>query len=154
MSKYIFILLLLTSCTTERKVRAWVDRNTPQAAVICNDKFPVNEVSDTTYITDTLRERIYNLEVKYEHDTIYSALKSGCDTVTVTKVMQRIKTLPAPPPQTKVVTRTVESTAKLAIMENKLQAANRSRNFFMWALLIALLYILYRLAKDRYHAKY
>lgn len=135
-------------------MRAWVDRNTPQAAVICNDKFPVLESHDTTYITDTLRERIYNLEVKYEHDTIYTALKAGCDTITVTKVMQRIKTLPAPPPQTKIVTRTVESTAKLTIAEGNLKAMRGERNFFMWALLIALIYILYRLAKDRYHAKY
>jgi len=153
-SRFIFILLLLTSCTTQRKVEAWMSRNPVKGAVICNDRYPVQEASDTTYITDTLKERIYNLEVKYEHDTIYTALKAGCDTVTVTKVMQRIKTLPAPPAQTKVVTRTVESTAKLTIMENKLQAANRSRNLFMWLLLAALLYILYRLAKDRYYAKY
>ena len=154
MSRIIAILLLLTSCTTERKVRAWVDRNTPQAAVICNDKFPFSETFDTTYITDTLRERIYQLETRYEHDTIYSDLKNGCDTVTVRKVIERIKTLPAPPAQTRVVTRTVESTAKLAIAESKLQAANRSRDLFMWLLLAALLYILFRLLKDRYHAKY
>ena len=154
MSRYLIILLLLTSCTTERKVRAWVDRNTAQAAVICNDKFPVLESNDTTYITDTLKERIYQYEIRYEHDTIYSALKAGCDTITVTKVMQRIKTLPAPPAQTKIVTRTVESTAKLTIAEGNLKAMRGERNFFMWALLIALLYILYRLAKDRYNAKY
>lgn len=129
-------------------------RNPVKGAVICNDRYPVLESHDTTYITDTLLERIYNLEVKYEHDTIYTALKAGCDTITVTKVMQRIKTLPAPPPQTKVVTRTVESTAKLTIAKGNLKAMRGERNFFMWALLIALLYILYRLAKDRYHAKY
>jgi len=134
-------------------VRAWVDRNTAQAAVICNDKFPVLESHDTTYITDTLKERIYQYEIRYEHDTIYSALKAGCDTITVTKVMQRIKTLPAPPPQTKVVTRTVESTAKLAIAEAELKSTRNERSFFMWALLAALLYILFRLAKDGYHAK-
>ena len=154
MNKYIFILLLLTSCTTERKVRAWVDRNTPQAAVICNDKFPINEASDTAYITDTLKERIYQYEIRYEHDTILQKLQAGCDTVTVTKVMQRIKTLPAPPAQTKVVTRTVESTAKLAIIEGQLKAARNERSFLIWLLLAALLYILYRLAKDRYYAKY
>jgi hypothetical protein len=131
-----------------------MSRNPVKGAVICNDRYPVQEASDTAYITDTLKERIYQYEIRYEHDTIYTALKAGCDTVTVTKVMQRIKTLPAPPAQTKVVTRTVESTAKLTIMESKLQAANRSRNLFMWLLLAALLYILYRLAKDRYYAKY
>lgn len=135
-------------------MRAWVDRNTAKAAVICNDKFPINEVTDTAYITDTLKERIYQYEIRYQHDTILQKLKAGCDTITVTKVMQRIKTLPAPPTQTKVVTRTVESTAKLTIAEGNLKAMRSERNFFMWALLIALLYILYRLAKDRYYAKY
>ena len=153
MSRYLIILLLLTSCTTERKVRAWVDRNTVRAAVICNDKFPINEVTDTAYITDTLKERIYQYEIRYEHDTILHKLQAGCDTITVTKVMQRIKTLPAPPAQTKVVTRTVESTAKLRIAEGQIKSMRGERNFFMWALLIALLYILFRLAKDRYHAK-
>ena len=154
MSRIIAILLLLTSCTTERKVRAWVDRNTPQAAVICNERFPVLESHDTTYITDTLRERIYQLETRYEHDTIYSGLKNGCDTVTVRKVIERIKTLPAPPAQTRVVTKTVESTAKLSIIEGQLKAARNERSLLMWLLLAALLYILFRLLKDRYHAKY
>lgn len=154
MNKYLIILLLLTSCTTERKVRAWVDRNNVRAATICDERFPVIESHDTTYITDTLRERIYQYETRYQHDTILMKLQAGCDTVTVRKVIERIKTLPAPPAQTKVVTRTVESTAKITIMESKLQAANRSRNLFMWLLLAALLYILYRLAKDRYNAKY
>ena len=135
-------------------MRAWVDRNTVRAAVICNDKFPINEVTDTAYITDTLKERIYQYEIRYEHDTILQKLQAGCDTITVTKVMQRIKTLPAPPSQTKVVTRTVESTAKLAIAEGQIKSMRGERNFFMWALLIALLYILYRLAKDHYNAQY
>lgn len=135
-------------------MEAWINRNPVKGAVICNDRYPVLESHDTTYITDTLLEKIYQLETKYEHDTIYTALKAGCDTITVTKVMQRIKTLPAPPAQTKVVTRTVESTAKLAIAQSELKSARNERSFFMWALLIALLYILYRLAKDRYHAKH
>lgn len=153
MSRYLIILLLLTSCTTERKVRAWVDRNTVRAAAICDERFPVLEASDTTYITDTLRERIYQLETKYQHDTILQKLQAGCDTVTVRKVIERIKTLPAPPAQTKVVTRTVESTAKLTIAEANLKAMRGERNFFMWALIIALLYILFTILRDRYHAK-
>jgi hypothetical protein len=147
--KYIIFILLLASCTTQRKVKAWMHVNEPKAAVICNDMFPVIETHDTTYLHDTT----YQVEVRNTTEYIEREVLLGCDTITATKVIERIRTMPAPPAQTKVVTRTVESTAKLSIIERQLKAARNERSLLMWLLIAALLYILYRLLKDRYHAK-
>ncbi len=143
------ILLLLASCTTQRKVKAWMHVNEPKAAVICNDMFPVIETHDTTFIHDTS----YISDIRTTTEYIEREVLLGCDTITATKVIERIRTMPAPPAQTKVVTRTVESTAKLSIIERQLKAARNERSLLMWLLIAALLYILYRLLKDRYHAK-
>jgi hypothetical protein len=147
--KYIIFILLLVSCTTQRKVKAWMHVNEPKAAVICNDMFPIVETHDTTYLHDTT----YQVEVRNTTEYIEREVLLGCDTITATKVIERIRTMPAPPAQTKVVTRTVESTAKISIIERQLKAARNERSLLMWLLIAALLYILYRLLKDRYHAQ-
>jgi hypothetical protein len=148
--RYIIVIaLLLASCTTQRKVKAWMHVNEPKAAVICNDMFPVIETHDTTYLHDTT----YQVEVRNTTEYIEREVLLGCDTITATKVIERIRTMPAAPAQTKVVTRTVESTAKISIIERQLKAARNERSLLMWLLIAALLYILYRLLKDRYHAK-
>jgi hypothetical protein len=147
--KYIIFILLLASCTTQRKVKAWMHVNEPKAAVICNDMFPVIETHDTTYLHDTT----YQVEVRNTTEYIEREVLLGCDTITATKVIERIRTMPAAPAQTKVVTRTVESTAKISIIERQLKAARNERSLLMWLLIAALLYILYRLLKDRYYAK-
>jgi hypothetical protein len=147
--RYLLLILLLASCTTQRKVKAWMHVNEPKAAVICNDMFPVIETHDTTYLHDTT----YQVEIKTATEYIEREVLLGCDTITATKVIERIRTMPAPPAQTKVVTRTVESTAKLSIIERQLKAARNERSLLMWLLIAALLYILYRLLKDRYHAQ-
>jgi hypothetical protein len=123
--------------------------NEPKAAVICNDMFPIVETHDTTYLHDTT----YQVEVRNTTEYIEREVLLGCDTITATKVIERIRTMPAPPAQTKVVTRTVESTAKISIIERQLKAARNERSLLMWLLIAALLYILYRLLKDRYHAQ-
>ena len=145
--KYIIFILLLVSCTTQRKVKAWMHVNEPKAAVICNDMFPIVETHDTTYLHDTT----YQVEVRNTTEYIEREVLLGCDTITATKVIERIRTMPAPPAQTKVVTRTVESTAKLVILQDQLDetkdtlaARTSERNWLFWILFALTIYLLLR----------
>lgn len=142
--RYLVLILFLASCTTQRKVEAWMDKNEPKAAAICNEMFPIVETHDTTYVHDTS----YVMDIRNTTEYIEREVKVGCDSVTATKVIERIRTMPAPPAQTKVVTRTVESTAKLVILQDqldktkiKLASATTERNWLFWLLLIACAWI-------------
>ncbi len=150
------IVLLLASCTTQRKVEAWTDKNEPKAAAICNEMFPIKETTDTAYIHDTT----YKVELQTATEYIEREVKVGCDSVTATKVIERIRTMPAPPAQTKVVTRTVESTAKLVVLEDKLQktqnklaSVTTERNWLFWLLLIACAWIFRKPFIRMWHAE-
>lgn len=63
--KYIIILLLFTSCITQKKVEHWLNDHQMQAAKYCSDRFPVVPEIDTVYkAPDTTKyaEAVNNLE--------------------------------------------------------------------------------------------
>jgi hypothetical protein len=108
----LFMVILGVSCTTERKVVKFLDKNEQFAATECADRFPIQETSDTVYV-----EPDSELMESYEkHFAEYSAMIDSLLTIRCpdgkTEFIERLKEVPGKP-IVRVVTKVQESTAKL-----------------------------------------
>jgi hypothetical protein len=131
------------------------------AAKECAERYPVKESIDSIIVVDSAAIQNYQNELFLLWKQLDSVLSIGCDTITKVKINEIIKTLPAKT-ETKVITRTVENTAKLEVLKNdcdktikSLSEANmqnvtklhqlelkieklKRRNIWLWLIIIAL----------------
>jgi len=92
--------------------------NLPEAsAKECADRYPINETIETITVTDTALLHQYEVEFNYMALLIDSLLSANCDTVYIDKIKEVIKKIPCKP-ETKVIIKTQESTAKLQVLKN------------------------------------
>jgi hypothetical protein len=92
--------------------------NLPEAsAKECADRYPINETIETITVTDTALLHQYEVEFNYMALLIDSLLSANCDTVHIDKIKEVIKKIPCKP-ETKVIIKTQESTAKIEVLKN------------------------------------
>ena len=92
--------------------------NLPEAsAKECADRYPINETIETLTVTDTALLHQYEVEFNYMALLIDSLLSANCDTVHIDKIKEVIKKIPCKP-ETKVIIKTQESTAKIEVLKN------------------------------------
>lgn len=111
------VLLILSSCTNQRKVTKWLDGNRKAAAKYCAATFPVIEKTDTLYTVDSAGYEQAYMELWAYADSLLNASK---DTVMVERIRESIKTeikyrLKPCVDSVKVVTKTVINTAQLEV---------------------------------------
>jgi hypothetical protein len=117
MGKYLVFLLLLASCANPKKLHRMMD-NLPEAtAKECAQRYPINETIETITVTDTALLHQYEVEFNYMALLIDSLLSANCDTVHIDKIKEVIKKIPCKP-ETKVIIKTQESTAKLQALKD------------------------------------
>lgn len=142
------LCLTFCACLNEGKVTAWNDRNKPEAAKYCAEKFPVINTHETTFvtkITDSTKYKEAEVRVQLYYDTLYKH---------DTTFRNRWKYILQPCLDTpKVIIRTVLDSAKMYLIEqerNKLtQKVEDERNLVKWLsifLLIAFI-VLFIIAK-------
>jgi hypothetical protein len=131
------------------------------AAKECAKRYPVKESIDSIIVVDSAALQNYQNELFLLWKQLDSVLSIGCDTITKVKINEIIKTLPAKT-ETKVITRTVENTAKMEVLKNdcdktieSLSESNtqnvtklhqlelkieklKRRNIWLWLIIIAL----------------
>ncbi len=92
--------------------------NLPEAtAKECAQRYPINETIETITVTDTALLHQYEVEFNYMALLIDSLLSANCDTVHIDKIKEVIKKIPCKP-ETKVIIKTQESTAKLQALKD------------------------------------
>ena len=92
--------------------------NLPEAsAKECAQRYPINETIETLTVTDTALLHQYEVEFNYMALLIDSLLSANCDTVHIDKIKEVIKKIPCKP-ETKVIIKTQESTAKLQALKD------------------------------------
>lgn len=126
MIKYLIILIILSSCYTQKKAEEQTDKAHDKYPAMVAKKtrswFPCVKVkADTAYRTDTLYDLV---EVRCP-DTIAYRVDSF-ETVTAVKVPVYIKVPIAAPIQTITVTNTVEDSAKIFIMSDQITKCSDS----------------------------
>jgi hypothetical protein len=131
------------------------------AAKECSERYPVKESIDSIIVVDSAALQNYQNELFLLWKQLDSVLSIGCDTITKVKINEIIKTLPAKT-ETKVITRTVENTAKMEVLKNDCDKTIKSlsesntqnvnklhqlelkveklkrRNIWLWLIIIAL----------------
>jgi hypothetical protein len=131
------------------------------AAKECAERYPVKESIDSIIVVDSVALQNYQNELFLLWKQLDSVLSIGCDTITKVKINEIIKTLPAKT-ETKVITRTIENTAKLEVLKNDCDKTIKSlsesntqnvtklhqlelkieklkrRNIWLWLIIIAL----------------
>lgn len=118
MGKYLVFLLLLVSCANPKKLHRMMD-NLPEAtAKECADRFPIKETIETVTIVDSALLRQYEIEFQYMAQMIDSLLIENCDTMYIDRIKEVIKKIPCKP-ETKVIIKTQENTAKLKVLQNE-----------------------------------
>jgi len=122
---YLSVLYLLVSCANPKKLHRMMD-NLPEAtAKECADRYPINETIETITVTDTALLHQYEVEFNYMALLIDSLLSANCDTVHIDKIKEVIKKIPCKP-ETKVIIKTQESTAKLEVLKNDCEKTIKS----------------------------
>jgi len=92
--------------------------NLPEAsAKECSERYPINETIETITVTDTALLHQYEVEFNHMALLIDSLLSANCDTVVIDRIKEVIKKIPCKP-ETKVIIKTQESTAKLEVLKN------------------------------------
>jgi hypothetical protein len=117
MGKYLVFLLLLTSCANPKKLHKMMDKIPVAAAKECAERYPIKETIQTITEVDTSLLHQYEVEFNYMALLIDSLLSANCDTVHIEKIKEVIKKIPCKP-ETKVIIKTQESTAKLQVLQN------------------------------------
>ena len=112
--KYLLILILFASCSTQRNAEKFAAKNPKWEAERCAAKFPVKESTDTLYQFDTTLQESYEREFAYLNYLLDSLVTKGSDTVTVDRIRELIKLREVP--KTVTIVKTVESTAKLEVL--------------------------------------
>jgi hypothetical protein len=167
MNKYIFFLFFLASCANPNKLHKMMDKLPEATAKECADRYPIKETIETVTVTDTALLKQYEIEFNYMALLIDSLLSANCDTVHIDKIKEVIKKIPCKP-ETKVIIKTQESTAKLEVLKNdcdktikslsqintkivtdiqKLELKNeklKTRNRWMWFIIVCLTIFAFR----------
>jgi hypothetical protein len=119
MGKYLYlsVLYLLVSCANPKKLHRMMDNLPEAAAKECAERYPIKETIETLTVTDTALLHQYEVELNYMAQMIDSLLSANCDTVHIDKIKEVIKKIPCKP-ETKVIIKTQESTAKLQVLKN------------------------------------
>jgi hypothetical protein len=119
MSKYLYlsVLYLLVSCANPKKLHRMMDKIPDATAKECADRYPIRETIDTVAMVDSALLLDYQLEFMRLSIMIDNLLSDGCDTVVRERIIEVLKNIPCKP-QTKIITKTQESTAKLQVLKN------------------------------------
>jgi hypothetical protein len=149
MRKYLYlsVLYLLASCANPKKLHRMMDKIPDATAKECADRYPIRETIDTVAMVDSALLLDYQLEFM--------------------RLSIMIENIPCKP-QTKIITKTQESTAKLQVLKNdcdktikslsqintenvtkihKLELKNgklRGRIIWMWFLIVGLFIFSFR----------
>jgi outer membrane murein-binding lipoprotein Lpp len=114
---YFLMVWLLSGCSPQKKMAGLMDNHPNLAAYECADRFPVIEGTDTIYV-----EPDSSLLANYEqHFAEYSLMVDSLLSVRCPdgriEVIETLKEIPGRP-VVKVVTKTVESTARLRVVQD------------------------------------
>lgn len=140
-----------------------MDKLPEATAKECDQRFPVIERVETVTITDSALLKQYEVEFNYMAVLIDSLLSANCDTVYIDKIKEVIRRIPCKP-ETKIITRTLESTAKVEVIRNQYnQSINelnackeqinardgkigklKTRNNWMWVIIVFLTIFAFR----------
>lgn len=113
------LLILLFSCTTERKAVKYFDKHQDVAGNYCNKKFPVLPIVDTVIVAydSTAFDAVYNEMLKFV-DSLLSLPKDTAYVHDTLKIKGRIRYVLIPcKDSTVTLIRTVENKAKIAALE-------------------------------------
>lgn len=123
-----FILLVLASCTTQKKATTWFNEHEQKAAEYCAVKYPVNESIDTSYKVDSANyNKAYYELWAYADSLLKEREKISTDTVYFQTVREQIKTeikwrLKPCVDSIKTIVKTVENTAKVQALTLSINA--------------------------------
>lgn len=117
MYKYLIVLALFASCANPKKLHKMMDKLPVATAQECNQRFPIKETIDTLTVADTAMLQAYEQEYLRVLLMLNDLMNKGCDTIIREKIKEVVKTIPSKP-QTKVVVKTQESTAKLQVVKD------------------------------------
>jgi hypothetical protein len=119
MNKYLYlaVLYLLASCANPNKLHKMMDKLPDATAKECDERYPIRETIQTITEVDTALLHQYEVEFNYMALLIDSLLSANCDTVHIDKIKEVIKKIPCKP-ETKIIIKTQESTAKLEVLKN------------------------------------
>jgi hypothetical protein len=120
MYKYLFFLLLITSCANPKKLHKMMDKLPEASAKECADRFPIKETIEEKIIVDSSLLNQYEIEFQYMAHLIDSLLLENCDTVQIEKIKEVIKKVPCKP-EIKVITKIQENTAKQQVIIDSCQ---------------------------------
>jgi len=119
MKNFILVIGLFSiiGCANPKKLHKMMDKLPEATAKECAERYPINETIETVTVTDTALLHQYEIEFNYMAQLIDSLLSANCDTVHIDKIKEVIKKIPCKP-ETKVIIKTQESTAKLQVLKN------------------------------------
>jgi hypothetical protein len=115
--RYILIILLFAACSPQKQMSGLMDKHPGFAAVECADRFPVIEGTDTVYVQPD-GELLESYERHFAEYSLMvdSLLSVRCPDGRI-EVIETLKEIPGRP-VVKVVTKTVESTARLKVVRD------------------------------------
>lgn len=113
----IIIACVLVSCSTPKRLNKLMDKLPEETAIQCDKRFPIKETTDTLMVADTALLKAYEQEYLRVILMLNDLMNKGCDTVVIEKINEVVKTIPSKP-QTKVIVKTQESTAKLQVVKD------------------------------------
>ena len=119
MKNFILVIGLFSiiGCANPKKLHKMMDKLPEATAKECAERYPINETIETVTVTDTALLHQYEIEFNYMAQLIDSLLSANCDTIHIDKIKEVIKKIPCKP-ETKVIIKTQESTAKLQVLKN------------------------------------
>ena len=118
---FAFICIMLASaCSTPAKLNKIMNKLPEAAAKECAQRFPIKETVDTLILQDTALLNQYQIEFEYMSFLLDSVLSKSCDTVKIQEIKEIIKRIPAKP-ETKVIVKTIENTAKQQVIIDSCQ---------------------------------
>ena len=113
----IIIVGVFASCSTPKRLNKLMDKLPEETAIQCDKRFPIKETTDTLIVADTALLHAYEQEYLRVILMLNDLMNKGCDTVVIEKINEVIKKIPSKP-QTKVIVKTQESTAKLQVVKD------------------------------------
>lgn len=127
MLKYLYIIVFMVSCANPKKLHRMMD-NLPEAtAKECANRFPIKETIDTIEVIDKELIAAYEREYAGMYAMIDSLINTKCDTVYRDKIIRIIKKIPCKP-ETKIIIKTQENTAKSRVILDSCQKVSSLLN--------------------------
>ena len=125
--KFCFFWFIIYGCATPNRLNKIMNKLPEAAAKECSERYPIKETVDTLIIQDTALLNQYEVEFNYIYSLLDSVLSKNCDTVKIEKIKEIIKQIPAKP-ETKVIVKTVENTAKQQVIIDSCQKLTSQLN--------------------------